>query len=74
MSKYDGEDVYEDFAHDYDYDYKPREDRRDRRIELLEERIKELIADANVEEVLRENSPALQDAWEKYQIVLRTVR
>jgi len=62
------------YNYDYDLGYKPRDDRRDRRIEMLEERIQEIKKEALDEEELREKSPALQDAWEQYQIILNTIR
>jgi len=63
-------------SYDYDYDlgYKPREDRRDARIRMLEDRIQEIKKEAEDEEELREHSPSLQDAWEQYQIILKTIR
>ena len=66
---------YESYDDDYeeDYSYRSREDRRNERIELLEQRIAADKAKAVHEAVLREMYPALQDAWEKYQIVLRTI-
>lgn len=54
--------------------HKPREDRRNERIKMLEDRIQEIKQAARDEEELREQYPALQDAWEKYQIVLKTVK
>ena len=62
------------YNYDYDLGYKPRDDRRDRRIEMLEERIQEIKKEALDEAELRETSPALQDAWEQYQIILKTIR
>lgn len=63
------------FDYDYDYDlgYKPREDRRDSRIKMLEERIQEINAERLTEEKLRDKHPALQDVWEQYQIILKTI-
>jgi len=62
------------YNYDYDLGYKPREDRRDARIKMLEERIQEIKAEVEKEEDLRERHPALQDVWEQYQIILKTVR
>ena len=64
------------FNYDYDYDlgYKPREDRRDARIKMLEDRIQEIKQVAEAEEKLREKHPALQNVWEQYQIILKTVK
>ena len=62
------------YDYEYNYDYEDSETRRNRRVRQLESVIKQFEDDITKEEELRDKSPALQDAWEAYQIVLRTVR
>ena len=60
--------------YDYDYDFNQlRETRRDKKIKQLERTLKHYNDKVATEEKLRKKCPALQDAWEAYQIVLRTV-
>ena len=62
------------YFNDYDdYDTAYENDKRNERMELLEDSVAAYKAKAMHEEVLRERYPALQDAWESYQIILKTV-
>ena len=65
-----------EFRYDYEYnfDYEDSDTRRNRKVKQLESVIQQFEDEAAKEEELRDKSPALQDAWEAYQIVLRTVR
>ena len=64
---------YDNFDYEYDLGYKPREDRRDSRIRMLEKRIGAIKEEAEAEAKLRKKHPSLQNAWEQYQIVLKTI-
>ena len=76
----------DDFDYDYDYAGEPVKaidvlDRQKNRIKQYENKIywlqreMELMkATAAYEKQMRENHPSLQDAWEKYQIILRTIQ
>jgi len=69
MSSYNPDDEDDE----YDQDYASWDDRRERLITSLSHRITDIEKCIEREEELRAEYPSLQDAWEKYQIVLRTV-
>lgn len=58
------------FEYDFDGD---RIDKRERIIRKLERKVKDFERRENHETYLRKKNPALQDAWEKYQSILRLV-
>ena len=62
-----------DDENDYVQDYASWDDRREKLITSLSYRLADIEKRFEREEELREHSPALQDAWEKYQIILRTI-
>lgn len=58
---------------DYDEPFQ-REDRRQKRITVLENRLDEMHQERKAEEKLRAHHPTLQDAWDKYQTLLILAR
>jgi hypothetical protein len=54
--------------------YRTYEDKRSELIAILERQVNSMLAQMDREENLREKHPALQDAWEAYRIILRTVQ
>lgn len=56
-----------------EYDYTSWDNRREKLITAMSNKINDIEQNTIYEEELRNKYPSLQDAWEKYQIILKTV-